>query len=65
MKYKVVKDSPHGIGCTECAGAMCKSCDDFIKVNNLPSCADNMCHFEEDDTITDVDLREIDKSMDV
>ena len=63
MKYKVVKDKPGYYGCLICVNELGGNCDVFIKENNLPNCVKEWCHFEEDDTITDVDLREIDEAL--
>jgi hypothetical protein len=63
MKYKVVKDKPGYYGCLICVNELGGNCDVFIKENNLPNCLDDSIHFEEDDTITDVDLKEIDEAL--
>ncbi len=64
MKYKVVKDNGIITACYEC----CFQDDDNKCVKrgnslNLQDCLENKCHFELDDTITDVDLKEIDEAM--
>lgn len=62
MKYRVVKDGFQS--CEGCVNRRTKiPCYEFIRINRLPECFDNNCHFEEiKDTITDVDLKEIDEA---
>ena len=57
MKYKVVKDKEGSYPCDGCVmDSYISGCINFIEDNHLPNCAENHCHFELDDEITDVDI---------
>lgn len=63
MKYKVVKDHGNTATCDDCCfGDDIDGCTQVLNKHRLQDCIEYDCHFELDDTITDVDLREIDEA---